>query len=92
MKTSTIPLKIKTRDGHFSMDFYFFLSFKKTHQVYGGGVKKNYNYFHVFYNLQLGYMLKAMQLSVICLLTLSKEITYLELFNTFLITQAKSPK
>ncbi len=39
-------------------------------------------------------MLKALQLSVICekLLTLSKEITYLELFNTFLITQAKSPK
>ncbi len=39
-------------------------------------------------------MLKALQLSVICenLLTLSKEITYLELLNTFLITQAKSPK
>ncbi len=39
-------------------------------------------------------MLKALQLSVICenMVTLSKEITYLELFNTFLITQAKTPK
>ncbi len=39
-------------------------------------------------------MLKALQLSVVCenLVTLFKEITYLELFNTFLITQAKTPK
>ncbi len=39
-------------------------------------------------------MSKASQLSVICekLVTLSKEITYLELFNTFLITLAKTSK
>ncbi len=39
-------------------------------------------------------MIKALQLSVICenVVTLSKEITYLELFNTFLIIQAKTPK
>ncbi len=39
-------------------------------------------------------MWKAFQLSVICenLVTLSKEITQLELFNTFLITVAKTPK
>ncbi len=37
---------------------------------------------------------KSLQLSVIWenLVTLSKEITYLELFNTFLITQTKTPK
>ncbi len=36
----------------------------------------------------------SLQLSVICehLVTLSKEITYIELFNTCLITQAKTPK
>ncbi len=35
----------------------------------------------------------SLQVSVICenLVTLSKEITYLELFNTFLIRQAKTP-
>ncbi len=39
-------------------------------------------------------MRKSLQLSLICenLVTLSKEITYLELFNTFMITQAKTPK
>ncbi len=36
----------------------------------------------------------SLQLYVICenLVTLSKEIIYLELFNTFLITQAKPQK
>ncbi len=56
---------------------------------------KYYNlFFSCIHNLQLGYMLKSLQLYVICenLVTLSKEITYVELFNTFLITQAKTTK
>ncbi len=53
---------------------------------------KYYNFFHVI--LQLGYMWMSLQLSVIYtnLVILSKEIKYIKLFNTFLITQAKTPK
>ncbi len=60
----------------------------------GGWIKLNIITFSWIHNLQLGYMWKSLQLSVICehLVTLFKELTYLELFNTFLITQAKTPK